>query len=322
MTDSIILTIKRRIAATPGRVFDAWLDPAQARRFLFATPDGEMVACEIDARVGGAALIVERRAGGDARHRLRFLEIDRPKRLVFLFAADPAEEDEWTRVTIEIQPCDAGAELTLTHEMDPRWADYESRTRQGWTMIVKALARYLEDLGMTDKISFHELRFERLLDASVDVVWSYIVDPSLRSRWFMGGEVDPRPGGRIEMIMDHDKISDAPVPTPERYAPFIGNRWSEEVLAIEPPHMIAFGWEEGKAGKVTITLTDAGDGKTRLVLIHRGLRGEEDARNFGGGWHAHLAVLAKRLSGEAVPDFWAIHSASASRINVMLGAVQ
>lgn len=141
MTDPIILTIRRDIAALPERVFDAWLDPAIARRFLFATPDGEMLTCEIDVRVGGRGLIVERRPTGDARHRLLFEEIDRPHRLVFLFAADPAEEGQWTRVTIEIEPIAAGARLTLTHEMDPAWAAYEEQTRHGWTMILDTLSR-------------------------------------------------------------------------------------------------------------------------------------------------------------------------------------
>jgi uncharacterized protein YndB with AHSA1/START domain len=141
MTDPIILTVSRDIAAPPERTFDAWLDPAIARRFLFATPDGEMLTCEIDARVGGRGLIVERRASGDARHRLQFEEVDRPRRLVLLFAADPAEEGQWTRVTIEIAATAAGTRLTLTHEMDPAWAAYEEQTRHGWTMILDTLSR-------------------------------------------------------------------------------------------------------------------------------------------------------------------------------------
>lgn len=140
MSDRIVLTVSRDIATSPERVFDAWLDPATARRFLFATPDGAMLTCEIDARVGGRGLIVERRPSGDARHRLLFEEIDRPRRLVFLFAADPAEEGQWTRVTIEIAATAAGARLTLTHEMDPAWAAYEDQTRRGWTMILDTLS--------------------------------------------------------------------------------------------------------------------------------------------------------------------------------------
>lgn len=140
----VTLTVTREFAASPERVFDAWLDPKDAARFLFATPDGEMVTCEIDARVGGRGLIVERRAAGDAHHRIRFEEIDRPRRLVFLFSADPAEEGEWTRVSIEIMPGPAGCTLTLTHQMDPAWAAYEDQTRKGWAMILESLGRIME----------------------------------------------------------------------------------------------------------------------------------------------------------------------------------
>ena len=140
------LMISRNIAASPERVFDAWLDPTQARLFLFATPGGEMLTCEIDARVGGAALIVERRSDQEAHHHLRFEEIDRPRRLVFQFKACCAGDDddaEWTRVAIDIAPTDAGARLTLTH--DGVWTDYEDRTRQGWTMILGNLADTVEN---------------------------------------------------------------------------------------------------------------------------------------------------------------------------------
>ena len=141
MTARVTLSVTRDFAAPPERVFDAWLNPEDARRFLFATEGGEMLTCEIDARVGGRALIVERRASGDARHRMLFEVIERPSRLVFLFAADPAEEGQWTRVSIDIARSATGCTLTLTHEMDPEWAAYEEQTRQGWTTILGNLAR-------------------------------------------------------------------------------------------------------------------------------------------------------------------------------------
>lgn len=143
MSAPVILTVTRDFDAPPERLFDAWLDPKDAARFLFATPDGEMLTCEIDPRVGGRALIVERRPSGDAHHRMQFEVIDRPTRLVFLFAADPAEEGEWTRVSIAIEPKGEGCTLTLTHEMDPEWAAYEEQTRKGWTTILASLARAL-----------------------------------------------------------------------------------------------------------------------------------------------------------------------------------
>jgi uncharacterized protein YndB with AHSA1/START domain len=80
------LRVTRSFFASPERVFDAWLNPAIARRFLFATPTGEMVRVDIDARVGGKFLIVRRSDGEDMEHVGEYLAIERPRRLVFTFA--------------------------------------------------------------------------------------------------------------------------------------------------------------------------------------------------------------------------------------------
>lgn len=140
-----VLTVTRAFAAPATRVFDAWLDPVDAARFLFATAEDAMLRCEIDPRVGGGFTLTERRAAGDAEHRGRYLEIVRPHRLVFLFAAGPADDEEWARVTIEIADAPGGCTLTLTHQIDPQWAAYEDQTRKGWTTILASLARILEN---------------------------------------------------------------------------------------------------------------------------------------------------------------------------------
>jgi len=82
------------------------------------------------------------------------------------------------------------------------------------------------DTPHTDQATSAMLRFERLLDAPVDKVWQYLVDPDLRARWFMAGPTDARVGGSIGLTMDHDRLSDRDVPTPERYRPYIGHSWS------------------------------------------------------------------------------------------------
>jgi hypothetical protein len=46
-------------------------------------------------------------------------------------------------VTIEIRGTEAGCDLTLTLEMNPKWADYASRTEAGWTKMLNALAQVL-----------------------------------------------------------------------------------------------------------------------------------------------------------------------------------
>jgi uncharacterized protein YndB with AHSA1/START domain len=128
--------MSRRFGAPAAQVFDAWLEPEKAAKFLFATSDGEIVRAEIDARVGGRYSLVDRRDGEDVEHVGEYLEIDRPRRLVFTLQV-PEYSDEVNRVTVEVAAHDDGCELTLIHEVSPEWAD---QVEEGWTMILEGLA--------------------------------------------------------------------------------------------------------------------------------------------------------------------------------------
>lgn len=158
-----------------------------------------------------------------------------------------------------------------------------------------------------DTFTAHELRFERLLDAPVATVWAWLVEPELRARWFMAGPTDLRVGGNFGLSMNHDNLSDQKVPTPEKYRAHLGHSWSETITRLEPGRLLAIRWDDGENGEVTFTLTPEGE-RTRLVLLHSGIKNRDGAVNFGGGWGSHLAVLERRLRGDAVPDFWALHA--------------
>lgn len=131
--------VSHSYAFPPERVFDAWLDPKRAARFLFATATGEVIRCEIDPRVGGQIVVVDRRPDmGDVEHLATIVELDRPRRLAFDFAV-PAYDPRTTRVTVEIAAAGDGCELTLTH--DGVDAEYVERTQGGWTMILAGLEK-------------------------------------------------------------------------------------------------------------------------------------------------------------------------------------
>jgi uncharacterized protein YndB with AHSA1/START domain len=132
--------VARHFDASAGRVFDAWLDPQRAGRWLFATPTGHMVRVEIDARVGGRFVFVDRRNGEDVEHAGEYLEIERPKRQVFRFVV-PKYSSADTRIAIDIVPAGAGCDLTLVHEGVP--SEYQEQTQSGWTAILDALAATL-----------------------------------------------------------------------------------------------------------------------------------------------------------------------------------
>jgi uncharacterized protein YndB with AHSA1/START domain len=130
------IVVTRRFAFPIERVFDAWLDPARAGQFLFVTPTGKMVRVEIDARVGGSFNIT-RRDGEDIEHVGTYLEIDRPRRLVFTFGV-PKFSAQMTRVSIDLKPLPTGCELTLTHEeVPPQWLE---SGREGWSKILDGLS--------------------------------------------------------------------------------------------------------------------------------------------------------------------------------------
>jgi uncharacterized protein YndB with AHSA1/START domain len=131
------VVVIRQLAAPVEQVFDAFLTEKVAQHFLFATATGLMITTRIDARVGGRYDFTERRPEmGDVRHVGEYLEIERPRRLVFTFGV-PQFDPRMTRVTIDIAPTQAGCEVTLTNEGVPD--AYVERNREGWRTILAGL---------------------------------------------------------------------------------------------------------------------------------------------------------------------------------------
>jgi uncharacterized protein YndB with AHSA1/START domain len=135
MNDTLKISVTREFAASAERVFDAFLDPAKAGKFMFATATGKMVRVDIDARVGGAFAFVDRRDGEDVEHIGEYLEIKRPQRLVFTVMV-PKYSPESGTVTIEITPRGTGCELRLTETMSQTWAEQLKQIESGWAGIL------------------------------------------------------------------------------------------------------------------------------------------------------------------------------------------
>ncbi|MEA3000492.1 MAG: two-component system, cell cycle response regulator DivK [Sphingomonadales bacterium] len=140
------VAVTRHFQAAAEAVFDAWLDPASAGAWLFATPDGESVRVEIDARIGGRYDIVERRGGEAVLHTGVYEAIERPGRLVFTLAVPLYSEHE-DRVTVAIRPDGDGCELTLSQTHSPDAPASPEQIERGWSMILAGLAERLEGDG-------------------------------------------------------------------------------------------------------------------------------------------------------------------------------
>jgi uncharacterized protein YndB with AHSA1/START domain len=142
MTDVVLQTLRltRRFEASPERVFDAWLDPKVAARWLFTTPGSESHTIELDVRVGGAWEIIDRREGVDFTALGEYRVIDRPRRLVFSFGM-PQFSPMVFDVVVKFEPDGGGCLMTLSQdEVHP---DHIAPATAGWNDMFDALAGLL-----------------------------------------------------------------------------------------------------------------------------------------------------------------------------------
>ena len=109
MSEKIQVEVSHRFKASAERVYDAWIDPEKVRiRTMTALQSmglsGEIGRIEIDAKVGGAFLISDMRDGVEAKHWGTYLELERPRKIVFTWMTDPSEEAEPSKVSLTIEP--------------------------------------------------------------------------------------------------------------------------------------------------------------------------------------------------------------------------
>lgn len=127
------------------RVFDAWLQPDYVRQWMSAALRahglaGDIRRVEIDARVGGNFVFSDMRDGQEAVHWGTYLEIQRPRRIVFgWFTSQEAEKEGSSIVTLTIQPQGDGCRATIVHRMNEEYAEYLERTERGWGGMLKQI---------------------------------------------------------------------------------------------------------------------------------------------------------------------------------------
>ena len=143
--ERVDVIIHHRFLLPCETVYGAFLDVDIARKFMFATPDGEMVVAEIEPRVGGSFTFVDRRDGVDVMHVGEYREMQRPKRLVFSFMV-PQYASESTTVALDfVWKNTSVCDVMLRHSGVAR--EFKEQTAIGWKEMLKAADEVLTAKG-------------------------------------------------------------------------------------------------------------------------------------------------------------------------------
>jgi uncharacterized protein YndB with AHSA1/START domain len=139
-----------------------------------------------------------------------------------------------------------------------------------------------------------EVKLERLLNAPVAKVFAFVTEPGNLAKWW-GPEGMTLPDVALDFRQEgpwHSVMMNAE-----------GQRFkvSGRVTHVRAPHSVGFTWawhdeadQRGDESHVTISLEDAGDGRTRFTLHHVQLT-PEGAVSHEQGWVSTLRKL-ERLS--------------------------
>src|SRR6266550_7394183 len=112
MTDKspLKVVVTHSFSASPDCIFDAWLDPAMIGKWMFSPTllEQEVVHISLDARFGGSFSFVVRRQDKEIDHIGKYLEIDRPRHLVFTWGVRQDSGDS-SRVMVDVVAQETGS---------------------------------------------------------------------------------------------------------------------------------------------------------------------------------------------------------------------
>jgi len=150
-----------------------------------------------------------------------------------------------------------------------------------------------------------EVRLVRTLPGPIERIWTYLTDPEKRARWFAGGSMEPRQGGKMALTFRHINLAPKETP-PDEYKQhhYEGHEMNGIVTRWEPPRVLGFTFGSDGESEVTFELTPQGD-SVLLVVTHVSRDGDLPyMTEFSAGWHTHLSLLIAQLEGAPLPPFW------------------
>jgi uncharacterized protein YndB with AHSA1/START domain len=144
--EKLSVEIKRFIKAPRERVYAAWTDPAQLKKW-FGPENVKTRDLIADVRVGGQfRWDCTDPEGKDVTISGEYRELQPGRKIVFTWRLE--EDEDWKNlsslVTVEFFDREGGTELRLTHEnlpTEPSRDDHE----QGWKSVVDKLEKFLSE---------------------------------------------------------------------------------------------------------------------------------------------------------------------------------
>lgn len=137
------LNLKRIFSAPRDKVFKAWTDPEELKKWW--GPDGYATpTAEVDLRIGGTYRFgMMKLPNGEIFYLAgTFREVRPPKRLVYTWRWEAEPERGETLVTVEFRDRGGSTEVVVTHELFPTEKARQDHEK-GWSSCLDRLARVL-----------------------------------------------------------------------------------------------------------------------------------------------------------------------------------
>lgn len=147
--DDAIAELRRRLPASPARVFGAFADASLVSRWLTPSPEVVLRVIDFDFRVGGAYRFAYDVPGGATMFvNGVYRAIEQPSLIVFTWNIEPPDEHAGVRseVTVTLTPQGTGTDLLIRHAQLTQVGARE-RHAAGWRGAVDHLIALLGDPG-------------------------------------------------------------------------------------------------------------------------------------------------------------------------------
>lgn len=189
------VTITRTFDAPVGLVFDCFTDPIHFAKWW--GPAGcENVIQRLDARPGGEISLIMSGPGFSHPMGGEFIEIDRPRRLVFLSKAFEAPDGGWgivNRNTVTFEDREGATRLTLHTLVEKAAGEVVlgalSGMKTGWGQSLERLGDLVGGGGKLDvEVGDKTLVLTRAFDTTPQRMWKALTDPAEFGLWWCAGD--------------------------------------------------------------------------------------------------------------------------------------